>query len=210
MPPRSPPETAAYHGWVRRLRGDAGEALAAMRELHALLLRGARFAVARRVPAPQLRGAELEEIATEAADDALLAVLRHLDDYRGDSRFTTWASKFVFFEVGNAVRRRAWKGREVPLDDGLPLGSDVGPAGEADASELLEELRAALAQALTPHQRLVFVAVCLQGVPIDVLAERLATTRGAVYKTLHDARRKLRARLAADGVVPATLKPPPP
>jgi RNA polymerase sigma-70 factor, ECF subfamily len=82
-------------------------------------------------------------------------------------------------------------------------------AGEIDDAELLEELRTAVAQALTPRQRLVFVAVCVQGVPIDVLAERLGTTRSALYKTLHDARRKLRARLAADGLVPATLEPRP-
>jgi RNA polymerase sigma-70 factor (ECF subfamily) len=45
----------------------------------------------------------------------------------------------------------------------------------------------------------VLVAITINGVPIDVLAERLNTTRGALYKTLHDARKKLRAELITNG-----------
>jgi RNA polymerase sigma-70 factor (ECF subfamily) len=126
-----------------------------------------------------------------------------LDTFRGDSRFTTWAYKFALLEAGVKVRRRAWQGREVPLEsDGwaqLP-GRLQQPDGEAETAELLAAVRDAIADALTPHQRAVLVAITLNDVPIDVLAERLATTRGALYKTLHDARRKLRARLADDGL----------
>jgi RNA polymerase sigma-70 factor (ECF subfamily) len=65
---------------------------------------------------------------------------------------------------------------------------------------LLATLQQAIADVLTPHQRRVLVALALNGVPIDVLAERLSTDRGALYKTLHDARRKLRKHLAAQGL----------
>lgn len=203
------PADAASRAWLARLRCDGRERDVALRQLHTLLLRAAHFTVAqRRWAVPQLRGSELDEIAIEAADDAVLAVLRHLDDYRGDSLFTTWAYKFVFLEAAAAVRRRSWKNREVALEgDGPELVVDAGVEEGADAAQLLEALRAALAQALTAHQRLVFVAVCLQGIPIDVLAERLETTRGALYKTVHDARRKLRAELTAAGFAPATFAP---
>ena len=80
----------------------------------------------------------------------------------------------------------------------------AAPAGDLETAELLGAVRDAIADALTPHQRTVLVAVTLNDVPIDVLAERLATTRGALYKTLHDARKSLRARLAEQGLEGAT------
>ena len=130
-------------------------------------------------------------------------VLRRLDDFRGDSRFTTWAYKFALYEAAVKLRRREWQGRELPLEpEDWTLFSDTGPTPEREAElrELVDELKRALREALTPHQRTVLVAVALNGVPIDVLAERLDTTRGALYKTLHDARAKLRRHLARRGV----------
>jgi RNA polymerase sigma-70 factor (ECF subfamily) len=185
--------------WLRRLRADGGVREEALGRLHALLLRAARFEVARRRPTmPHLRGDELDDIALEAADDALMSVLRRLDDFRGASRFTTWVYKFALLEAAVKLRRRAWQGREVPLEpETWSLFSSVGlePDEEAEQSELLQALQTAIADVLTPHQRRVLVALALNGVPIDVLAERLNTSRGALYKTLHDARRKLRAHL---------------
>jgi RNA polymerase sigma-70 factor (ECF subfamily) len=171
--------------------------------LHALLLRAARFEVARRRPTlPHLRGSDLDDVATEAADDALMSVLRRLDDFRGASRFTTWAYKFALLEAAVKLRKRAWQGREVPLEPetwSLFSSGGLGPGAEAEQGELLQALQTAIAEVLTPHQRRVLVALALNGVPIDVLADRLNTTRGALYKTLHDARRKLRAHLDAQG-----------
>jgi RNA polymerase sigma-70 factor (ECF subfamily) len=138
----------------------------------------------------------------QAAADALVAILRKLDTYRGASRFTTWAYKFALLEAAVKVRRRAWHGREVPLEaDGWARLADTRgtPAAGAEMSALIAAVRRGIAEALTPHQRSVLVALTLNDVPIDVLAERLGTTRGALYKTLHDARRKLRARLADEG-----------
>jgi RNA polymerase sigma-70 factor (ECF subfamily) len=139
----------------------------------------------------------------QAANDALMAVLAKLDDFRGASRFTTWAYKFALLEAGVKLRRRAWQGREVVLADERWSGfSDrsISAHEELEQGEILECLRDAIREALTPHQRRVFVALALDEVPIDVLADRLDTTRGALYKTLHDARRNLRARLAGAGL----------
>jgi RNA polymerase sigma-70 factor, ECF subfamily len=190
---------------LESLRPGAPDHDAAVRELHALLLRAARFEVSRRRAAlSHVRGEELDDIAMQAADDALMAVLAKLDDYRGASRFTTWAYKFALLEAGVRLRRRAWQDREVVLaGESWPAFVDRRPGiHEAlESREMLEALRDAMAETLTTHQREVFVALALNGVPIDVLAERLGATRGALYKTLHDARRKLRRELAAAGLV---------
>ena len=190
--------------WLRSLRTTGAARDEAVARLHALLLRAARFEVARRRPTlPHLRGDELDDIATEAADDAAVSVLRRLDDFRGASRFTTWAYKFALYEAAVKLRKRAWQGREVPLEpETWSLFSSAGlePDAEAEQSELLQTLQQAIGEVLTPHQRRVLVALALNGVPIDVLAERLSTTRGALYKTLHDARRKLRAHLTECGL----------
>jgi RNA polymerase sigma-70 factor (ECF subfamily) len=190
--------------WLRALSADGAIRDDAVARLHALLLRAARFEVARRRPAlPHLRGDELEDIATEAADDALMSVLKRLDDFRGASRFTTWVYKFALLEAAVKLRKRAWQGREVPLEPeswSLFSSAGLGPAAEAEQSELLSTLQRAIEEVLTPHQRNVLVALALNGVPIDVLAERLHTNRGALYKTLHDARRKLRKHLSECGL----------
>ncbi len=187
--------------WLRGLRVRDEKWLA---RLHALLLRAARFEVARRRPTlPHLRGNELEDIAYEAADDALMSVLARLDDFRGESRFTTWAYKFALLEAAVKLRKRAWPGREVPLEPetwSLFTSAGLGPEDEAEQTELLQALQRAVDEELTARQREVLVALALNGVPIDVLAERLETTRGALYKTLHDARRKLRRHLNEQGI----------
>jgi RNA polymerase sigma-70 factor (ECF subfamily) len=188
--------------WLRSLRDDGPVRVQAIARLHELLLRAARFEVDRRRPTvPHLRGGDMDDIANQAADDALVSVLRRLDDFRGASRFTTWAYKFALLEAGVKVRTRDWQGREVPLEpEGWSLLSSAGlePEQELAQSERLAAIRRAMAEILTPHQRHVLVTLAVNGVPIDVLAERLGTTRGALYKTLHDARRKLRSQLGEE------------
>jgi RNA polymerase sigma-70 factor (ECF subfamily) len=202
--PVAPPLDAESREWLRSLRATDAAREEAVARLHALLLRAARFEVARRRPTlPHLRGNDLEDIATQAADDALMSVLRRLDDFRGASRFTTWAYKFALLEAAVKLRKRAWQGREVPLEpESWSLFSSAGlePEAEAEQGELLLTLQSAIDEVLTPHQRRVLVALALNGVPIDVLAERLNTNRGALYKTLHDARRKLRKHLHKRGL----------
>ena len=180
--------------WIAALQGPPAVRDEALAELHALLLRAARFELGRR-RAMRRRRRRVDDMP-QAADDALVARARKLDTFRGASRFTTWAYKFALLEAGVKARRRAWQDRE------LPLTTSCGAAGPSAQQvprtpSLLRAVRDAMREALTRHQREVFVALALNGVPIDVLAERLETTRGALYKTLHDARRKL-ARAAAD------------
>jgi RNA polymerase sigma-70 factor, ECF subfamily len=188
---------------VADLQAEGRSQEVALERLHALLLRAARFEVARRRPSlPHLRGDELDEIALEAADDATLSVLRRLDEFRGESRFTTWAYKFALLEAAVKLRKRAWQGREIPLEpeQWTGLASDApSPAATVEQRDLLARLQHAIQEELTPHQRQIVVAIALNGVPIDVLADRLNTTRGALYKTLHDARRKLREHLEEEG-----------
>ena len=195
--------------WLTSLRAAGATRDEALARLHALLLRAARFEVARRRPTlPHLRGDELEDIATEAADDALMSVLKRLDDFRGASRFTTWVYKFALLEAAVKLRKRAWQGRELPLEPeswSVFASGAHDPAAEAEQTELLSTLERAINTVLTSHQRRVLAALALNGVPIDVLADRLNTTRGALYKTLHDARQKLRAHLAERGLTHGTL-----
>lgn len=189
--------------WVDALSGEGVERDDAIADLHDLLLRAARFEIGRRGAAlSHVRGEDIDDLAVQAADDALVALLAKLHTYRGASRFTTWAYKFALLEAGVKVRRRAWQGREVVLEpESWPAFADAGPSVEQrrEATELLDALKRAVSERLTPHQRDVFTALALNEVPIDVLSDRLSTTRGALYKTLHDARRKLRAELAAEG-----------
>jgi RNA polymerase sigma-70 factor, ECF subfamily len=198
------PESAR---WVSGLRVHDDDTV---RRLHDLLLRAARFEVARRLPGlPHLRGDELDDIALEAANDALVGILRKLDDFRGASRFTTWAYKFALYEAAVKLRRREWQARELPLEPeswSSFAASGPSPDDDMEQRELLDELQRAVGGLLSERQRSVLVAVALNGVPIDVLAERLGTTRGAVYKTLHDARAKLRRHLAECGLLPDTTR----
>jgi RNA polymerase sigma-70 factor, ECF subfamily len=197
------PSVPVERNWVEALTAEGVERDEALAELHELLLRAARFELSRRRAAlSHVRGEELDDLAVQAADDAMVALLAKLDSYRGASRFTTWAYKFALLEAGVRVRRRAWQGREVVLEPGAwPSFADEGASVERgrEGAELLGALQRAVRDELTEHQREVFTALALNEVPIDVLAERLDTTRGALYKTLHDARRKLRAELEAAG-----------
>lgn len=193
-------DTAApADAWLAALR-DPVRRDDAVATLHELLLRAARFEIARRRRSlPGVSHAELDDLAVQAADDALVAVLAKLDDFRGESRFTTWAYKFALLEAAVVLRRRAWRDRDVTLDDhpSHPALRDGGPSAHdrAEESEMLAAIREAMRTALTPRQREVLIALALDDVPIDVLAERLGTTRGALYKMLHDARAKLRAEI---------------
>ena len=190
--------------WVERLSSTGTARHSALAELHELLLGAARFALSRRGGGSQLSREGLDDLAVQAADDALMSILGRLDDFRGESRFTTWAWKFAFYEASVAVRKRRWLGREIPVEDEGwdAVAREVSPGRQVEEMELLAALRIAVSEALTPHQRSVFIALALNQVPVDVLAERLGTTRGALYKTLHEARARLRAALAGQGLGP--------
>ena len=197
-------EAPALEGWYLDLHADSPRRDAATARLHALLLRAARFEIfRRRGTLAELSSGELDDLAQDAASDAAVSVLRRLDDFRGESRFETWAYKFALLEAAVKVRRRAWRGREVTL------GSDAwetftAPQADFEQTELLACVREGIKTALTAHQRQVLVAVVLDGVPIDVLAETLGSNRNALYKTIHDARARLRAYAADAGLLEVT------
>jgi RNA polymerase sigma-70 factor (ECF subfamily) len=169
------------------------------------LLRIARGEVARRGPRLRLTGPELDDLAYQAAADALVAITGKLGQFRGESRFTTWAYKFVILEVSAKIGRHFWRHPSVRLDaedwDRLPDRFGFDPAREAEWRDLLAALHRAVDQELTARQRRVFVALVLNAVPLDTLVIELGTNRNAIYKTLFDARRKLRAALAANGYI---------
>jgi RNA polymerase sigma-70 factor, ECF subfamily len=192
---------AEARAWLTALRGTGAARRQAEADLHALLLRAARFELARRRATIEATAREsLEDLALQSANDALSALLRKLDEYRFESRFTTWAYKFAVLEAAVRARRSAWQRRELPVDPeawtSLPT-STLEPAAAVAEREQLRSVMEAIRTKLSPHQREVLSALVIAEVPIDVLAERMGTTRGALYKTLHDARRKLRQAIGA-------------
>jgi RNA polymerase sigma-70 factor (ECF subfamily) len=197
-------ESSDSQAWLDALRASGPTYDRAVERLHALLLRAARFEASRRRSSlVHVRGEELDDIAMQAADDALVAVLAKLDHFRGASRFTTWAYKFALLEAGVRLRKRAWQEREVVLDSDRwtqLAQTTTTPGVEAEQAELMRVISDSIAGDLTPHQRQVLVSVAIDDVPIDVLAERLGSNRNAIYKTLHDARGKLRAALSEKGL----------
>ena len=199
-PPRFDPDSRQ---WVRVLSGTGPQREAGLARLHELLLRIARAELQRRSGQFRITGPELDDLAYQAAADALLAIAVKISQFRGESRFTTWAYKFVIFEVSAKIGRHFWANPAVPMDaedwDRLPGRFGPDPAGEAERRELAYAVRRVVDEELTLRQRQVFVAIVVNGVPLDALVAELGSTRNAIYKTMFDARRKLRAALAANG-----------
>jgi RNA polymerase sigma-70 factor, ECF subfamily len=189
--------------WLGALHGKDPRREAALARLHEMLLRIAQRECRRRGPRLQITGPELDDLAYQAAADALVAITGKLGQFRGESRFTTWAYKFVIFEVSAKIGRHFWRNPGVPLEpedwNRLPDRFGFEPAREAEWRDLLATLRRAVDTELTPRQRQVFLAIVVNAVPLDALVIELDSNRNAIYKTLFDARRKLRAALAANG-----------
>jgi RNA polymerase sigma-70 factor (ECF subfamily) len=202
------PLDSVSQAWIDGLRSAHprhGEHVTALRDL---LLKGARHELGRRRSSMGgLAGPELDDLAHQAAADALLAVISKLDTFRGASRFTTWAYKFVMFEVSAKAARHVNRTRQL-VDDvdwgTLPERVDLQPAEQSELAELLRAIEHAVATDLTPHQRAVFLAVAINGESADVIGLRLGSNRNAIYKTLFDARKKLRTSLIASGHLAGT------
>jgi len=187
--------------WVAALATPGPEQDHAMRRLHALMVRAAAHQVWRmRAALPDPSPDAVDDLANQAADEAMTALLGKLHTFEGRSRFSTWAFKFAILQAAVEVRRIQWQHREVELRD-LEIATPAhdGPEHAAEARDLGTAVVRAMGAVLTPHQRRVAVALLIDGVPIDVLADRLGTTRGALYKTVHDVRVRLRAELVATG-----------
>jgi RNA polymerase sigma factor (sigma-70 family) len=189
--------------WLRALGGTGTRRDQALVRLHELLLRVARAELRRRSAQTPVAGPELDDLAHHAAADALLAITGKLDQFRGDSRFLTWACKFVVFEVSAKLARHFWRTPGMPVEPGdwdrLPDRFGLDPAADAQARELIAAVRRAVEDELTERQRRVFAAIVLNGIPLDAVVAELGSSRNAVYKVMFDARRKLRASLVANG-----------
>ncbi|MEO6511693.1 MAG: sigma-70 family RNA polymerase sigma factor [Nocardioides sp.] len=189
--------------WVEALTTGGPGHDAAVAELHALLLKVGRAEAARRTGWHGIRGTELDDLAHQAADDAVVSILRRVGDFRGESRFTTWAIAFVIREVSNKFFRHAYRRDAVQLGEEdwerLPAALGAGPEAVQESRALVDAVRAAVDDQLSPYQRAVFVALVLNGARIDGLAAELGTTRNALYQTMFDARRKLRKHLETHG-----------
>lgn len=188
--------------WRRTLTAGGAVQRTAETRLYELLLRVARGEVRRRSGSLPFAGPELDDIAHQAAADAVIGVLRRLHEFRGESRFTTWAYTFAIFEVSTKIGRHYWQRRTLSLDatgwDRLPDRLGISPEEAGMAAELLAALRHAIDTVLTRKQREVLLAVVVEGVPLEALAVARRTTRGALYKVLFDARRKLRRYLVTN------------
>jgi len=189
--------------WLRRLDPDGPQREATVARLRALLLRAARAEVSRRALRTGIVGPELDDLAHQAANDALLAILRRLDSFRGESRFTTWAYKFAVLEVSSKLGRHFWMRPSASLEpeqwDQLPARLGATPESSVEARELVSAVRGAVDDTLTERQRAVFVALVVDGIALDALAVRMQTDRNAIYKVMFDARRKIRAALVTNG-----------
>jgi RNA polymerase sigma-70 factor (ECF subfamily) len=194
------PESRA---WLKQLRADGPVRDAAIARLHALLLREARYEVRRRTGAlAHPSGRDLEDLAVQAADDALVAILAKLGEFRGDALFTTWARRFAALEVPGEIRRRLGHARETPSDgygDGwlAPRSDSEDPGQLVEVRDLARTVGRLIADRLTARQRAVLLATAVAEIPTDRLARELDSTPGALYKALHDARAKLREEMAA-------------
>jgi RNA polymerase sigma-70 factor, ECF subfamily len=189
--------------WVRGLGANGAVYDETVARLYDLLLRVARAEVRRRRGQLPLAGPELDDLAHQAAADAVVAVMRKVGEFRGESRFTTWACKFAIFEVSTKIGRHFWQRPTVAMDsedwDRLPDRFGLNPARAAEWGDFVAALRRAVDEELTDHQRQIFVAIVLNGVPLDALVAELGSDRNAIYKTLFDARRKLRTALVTHG-----------
>jgi RNA polymerase sigma-70 factor, ECF subfamily len=189
--------------WLDALHSDDPRREEAIGRLHALLVREARFEVGRRTASlTHPSGRDLDDLAVQAANDAVVSILAKLDQFRGESLFTTWARRFVQREAPAKIRRRLGRAGELPSEDGFEHArmwavNAESPHELSVAKESAQTLARVIAEDLTARQRDVLIALTIDGVPTEALARRLDTTTGALYKTLHDARRKLKTGLAA-------------
>ena len=190
--------------WISVLSGTGPAREAGLARLHELLLRVAMRETQRRQGASEVTGPELDDLAHQAAADAMLAIISKLGSFRGESRFTTWACRFVILEVSSKLGRHYWRQHPAArLDaedwDRLPDRFGLDPSEAAAQAEMITAIRKAVDHELTTRQRDLFIAVILNGIPLDAVVEKTGTNRNSIYKAIFEARRKIRASLVANG-----------
>lgn len=202
--------------WLAELRAEPPEQTQAINDLRERLKRSIFYYLSReRSDLSDLATQEIDQMAQDIAQDAVLRVLDNLDSFRGASKFTTWATKIAIRMAISDLRRAHYK--DYSLDD-LTIGGELmpslsdaqpaptqgtrppNPESATERDDVLEKIGLAIDEALTERQRAALVAIAIDGVPMEIVAERLDTNRNALYKLLHDGRKKLRAHLEAQGL----------
>lgn len=186
--------------WWERLHATGPTRRRAIEDLHERLRIEASFHIRQRVRGlSSFPRSDIDDLAVQAADDALVVLLRKLEQYRGDSQFLTWARRFAALEAPVSIRRRLGRDRVgISRDpDGASSVPDTAQSTHdvVETQELLDTVSEAMADELTELQRTVLTAIAINGVATEALANELHTTPGAIYKSLHDARVKLRLHL---------------
>lgn len=188
---------AESRAWWARLHGSEPVRDRAIVDLHERLRREACFHIRRRARGISgFPGSDVEDLAMQAASDALLAILRKLEAYRGESQFWTWARRFAQLEAQVSIRRRLGHDHLANDHESAYAVADPGcsPQERAEVQEQLRQVSDLIVGRLTERQRTVLIAIAIDGVSTATLAIELDTTRGAIYKALHDARKKLARR----------------
>ncbi len=200
--------------WVHDLTSDPAARDAAIQDLRVRLQRGIYYYLSReRSDLAGLAPEEIVQMAEDFAQDATLRVLSNLDSFRGDSRFTTWATKVAVRVAISEMRRARYKDFSLDaLTDNGDLKPETTtaitstpierPESAMEKQDVLQRIDKAFEEALTDRQRVALEAVVLEGIPMDVVADRMGTNRNALYKLVHDARRKLRTYLENQGLSP--------
>jgi len=183
--------------WISQLEDPADPE--ALEDLRAILLRGLRASLSNRI------NTDLDAITEDFVQDALLKILKSLHTFRGESRFTTWAQKIAIHVAYTELRRRRWK--DISLQDIVetPEGEEYTPAiltdpsitpeREASQNDMLQLVYDLIESDLTDRQRTAMVAILQGGMPIDEVARKMDTNRNALYKLIHDARKRLQQSL---------------
>jgi len=198
--------------WLKDLRSEGEERDNALNDLRDILLRVLPNALTRYLP-PE--GGHFDAFLDDVAQETLLRVINKLDTFEGRSQFTTWVYKIAIRIALSELRLRKWK--EISLDgleegnepDKIPsekfASSDPNPEAYVEQKDAMAIVRRIIQEELTPRQRTIMMAVNVQGVPLDVVAQRMGTNRNALYKMMHDARLKLKHRLEREGLSPEDL-----
>ena len=197
--------------WLQDLQAGGTQRDTALADLRALLLRALPQGISKLLSPDN---PEFESFIEDTAQETLLRVLARLDTFEGRSQFTTWVYKISVRVALNELRRRKW--RDVSLeglmedeaDDSAPhqfASFEPGPAAIVERADVLQRVQDIMAEELTERQRAAMYAINMQGVPMEVVAQRMGTNRNALYKLLHDARLRLKHRLEREGLRPKEL-----
>ena len=194
--------------WISDLRADGERRDAALADLRTVIYKGLPYALSRWLSPAE---PQFEALVEEVTQETLVRVLDQLDTFEGRSQFTTWVHKIAIRIALTELRRKRWRdssldelteNEEIPPPQGLLADPQAGPDVSAERADMLARVRRVIEEELTDRQRQALVLLGLQDMPMEDAARKLKTNRNALYKLLHDARLRLRARLAAEDIMP--------